>query len=177
VFVKIRQLKPQEISLHRNLRLCALRDSPDSFAETAADVEARPFSYWETLTRTVTEPERHVMYLAYDDEDIFGSTYGLRSSESSDMARIGGMWVSPLQRRNGIGRALLDSVLSWSREHGFKHLSLWAPYANAAALALYHRAGFRQTRRRRPLPTNAIIETVELEMSHQPLPPSLRSGR
>ena len=39
--VKIRKLEPHEISLHRDLRLCALRDSPDSFAETAADAEAR----------------------------------------------------------------------------------------------------------------------------------------
>jgi len=123
--VKIRKLEPHEISLHRDLRLCALRDSPYSFAETAADAEAKPYSYWEALTRSVTEPERHVMYLACDGEDIFGSTYGIRDSENNDMARVGGMWVAPLHRRNGIGRVLLESVLSWSREHGFRRLGLW----------------------------------------------------
>jgi GNAT superfamily N-acetyltransferase len=174
--VRIRKLEPHEISLHRDLRLCALRDSPDSFAETATDAEARPFSYWETLTRSVTEPNRHVMYLACDGDDIFGSTYGLRDSESNDMARIGGMWVAPLHRRHGIGRALLEAVRSWAREHGFKRMGLWAPSENAAALALYQQAGFRQTGRRRPLPTNAMLEIVELELSNQPLHPSLRSG-
>ena len=167
--MKIRKLEPHEISLHRDLRLCALRDSPYSFAETAADAEAKPYSYWEALTRSVTEPERHVMYLACDGEDIFGSTYGIRDSENNDMARVGGMWVAPLHRRNGIGRVLLESVLSWSREHGFRRLGLWAPSANAAALALYEHAGFRQTGRRRPLPTNATIETVELELSPRDL--------
>jgi GNAT superfamily N-acetyltransferase len=106
------------------------------------------------------------MYLACDGDDIFGSTYGLRDSESSDMARIGGMWVAPLHRRHGIGRALLEAVRSWAREHGFKRMGLWAPSENAAALALYQQAGFRQTGRRRPLPTNAMLEIVELELSN-----------
>lgn len=172
--MKIRKLGPHEISLHRDLRLCALRDSPDSFAEMATDAEARPLSYWEALTRSVTEPDRHVMYLACEGNDVFGSTYGLRDSEGGDMARIGGMWVAPLHRRNGIGRVLLESVLSWSREHGFKRVGLWAPSANAAALALYQHAGFRQTGRRRPLPANAKIETIELELSNQPLHPNLQ---
>jgi ribosomal protein S18 acetylase RimI-like enzyme len=105
------------------------------------------------------------MYLACDGDDVLGSAYGLRASESSDMARIGGMWVAPLHRRHGIGRALLESVLSWSHEHGFKRLSLWAPMSNTAALGLYQQAGFKQTGRRRPLPTNAVVEVVELELS------------
>jgi GNAT superfamily N-acetyltransferase len=104
------------------------------------------------------------MYLASDGDDVFGSTYGLRDSACSDMARIGGMWVAPLHRRRGIGRALLETVCSWAREHGFKRIGLWAPSESAAALALYQQAGFRQTGRRRPLPTNATVEIVELEL-------------
>jgi ribosomal protein S18 acetylase RimI-like enzyme len=71
---------------------------------------------------------------------------------------------------------LLEAVRSWAREHGFKRIALWAPSENAAALALYQQAGFRQTGRRRPLPTNAMLEIVELELSNQPLHPSLGSG-
>ena len=135
-------MESHEISLHRDLRLCALRDSPDSFADTAVAAEGRPFTYWETFTRSVTEPGRHVMYLACDGDDVLGSTCGIRDSESRDVARVGSMWVAPLHRGRGIGQALLESVLSWSREHGFTRLKLWAPSANAAALALYENAGF-----------------------------------
>jgi len=161
--VKIRRLQPHEITLHRDLRLCALRDSPDSFAETAAEAEARPFSYWEDLTRSVTDPDRHVMFLAYEGDAVFGSTYGLRDSENRDAARVGGTWVAPSHRRRGVGHALLQAVLSWARNQGFKGLRLWAPSANAAALALYRQAGFAGTGRRRPLPTNAELQIVELE--------------
>ena len=52
-------------------------DAPESFGETAVEVEARPTSYWEDLTRSVTEP-----------------------------GRVGGMWVDPAWRRRGVGRLL-----------------------------------------------------------------------
>jgi GNAT superfamily N-acetyltransferase len=162
----IRKLEAHEISLHRELRLRALRDSPDSFAETATDAEARPFSYWETMTRSVSEPDRHVMYLACDGDDIVGSTYGLRDSENVDIARVGGMWVAPLHRRRGIGRGLLEAVRLWAHEHGFNRMRLWAPAESAAALALYQQAGFRKTGHHRPLPSNAAFEVVELELSN-----------
>lgn len=38
--MEIRSLEPHEFNLHRELRLRALRDAPDSFDETFADVES-----------------------------------------------------------------------------------------------------------------------------------------
>src|SRR5262249_12003664 len=116
--VKIRRLEPYEIALHRDIRLRALRDAPDSFAETAAEAEARPASYWEELTRSVTEPGRHVMFLACEGDAIHGSTYGLRDPENGDAGRVGGTWVAASRRRQGVGKALLQAVFFWARERG-----------------------------------------------------------
>ena len=159
----IRKLESHEIALHRELRLNALRDSPDSFADTAEEVEQRPSPYWEDLTRSVTEPDRHIMFIACDGDVVVGSIYGLRDREHCDVARIGGTWVAPSRRRRGVGRELLEAVVSWAREHGFSRLALWAPSASAAALALYRQAGFKNTGRRRPLRNNSPHEAVELE--------------
>jgi len=156
-------LEPHEITLHRDLRLRALRDSPDSFEETAAEAEARPFSYWENLTRSVTEPDRHVMFLACESDAVCGSMYGLRDPEHGDAGRIGGAWVAPSHRRQGVGRVLLQAVFAWARERGFWRLRLWAPANNAAALALYRHSGFKDTGRQRPLPTNTDLQILELE--------------
>ena len=161
--MRIRTLEPHEITLHRDLRLRALRDSPNSFGETAAETEARPLSYWEDLTRSVTEPARHIMFLACEGDAVYGSTYGLRDPQNADAGRIGGMWVAPSHRRQGLGRALLRAVFSWAGEHGFKCLRLWAPAKNDAALVLYRHAGFKDTGHRRPLPTDADLHVVELE--------------
>ena len=73
--MRIRTLEPHEIALHRDIRLRALRDCPYSFAETAKEAEARPFSYWEELTRSVTELDRHVMFLACEGDAVCGSAY------------------------------------------------------------------------------------------------------
>ena len=75
--MKIRALEPHEISFHRQLRLRVLNDAPDSFAETAAEAEARPLSYWEELTRSVTEPNRHVMFVAFEGDVILAQRTGL----------------------------------------------------------------------------------------------------
>ena len=73
------------------------------------------------------------------------------------------MWVEPAWRRCGVGRALLQEVFRWAREHGLSRLGLWAPAHSPAALALYGQAGFRETGNLRPLPTNPLLQIVEME--------------
>jgi hypothetical protein len=80
----LRRLEPHEASLHRDLRLRALYEAPDSFGEMFADVPARPSSYWEDLTRSVTESGRQVMFLAYEGNDVLGSAYGLLDRDRSE---------------------------------------------------------------------------------------------
>jgi GNAT superfamily N-acetyltransferase len=161
------------VNLHRDLRLRALSDSPDSFGEAFADVATRPSSYWDDLTRSVTEPKRNVMFLACEDEHVLGSTYGLLDRERSDAGRVGGMWVEPTWRRRGVGRALLQEVFSWAHDRGLTRLGLWAPAHSPAAISLYRRAGFRTEADYRTLlagagfeltaviPTPSLVSVVE----------------
>jgi GNAT superfamily N-acetyltransferase len=162
--MKIRALDPCEVNSHRELRIRVLNDSPNSFGEIASEAEARPLSYWEDLTRSVTDPNRHVMFVAFECDAIVGTTYGLLDHERSDVGRLGGMWVDPSQRRRGVGRSLLAAVLAWARERGLKRVGLWAPASEPAAIRLYFRAGFRDTRRQRPLPNNGALRIVEMEI-------------
>jgi len=77
---------------------------------------------------------------------------------------VGGLWVDPAWRRRGVGLALLGEVFGWARARGFERLGLWAPAHPPAALALYSRAGFRETGERRPLPTNPSLTIIALEI-------------
>ena len=52
----LRRLESYEVDLHREIRLRALQGAPDSFGESYAEVAAMPVSYWQNLTRSVTEP-------------------------------------------------------------------------------------------------------------------------
>jgi GNAT superfamily N-acetyltransferase len=161
--VSLRRLAPPEVDLHRDLRLRALRESPDSFGESFTEAAARPLQYWETLTRSVTEPSAQVMLLACRGDDVLGSTYGLLDRTRADAGRVGGMWVDPAWRRDGVGRALLEGVIDWAERRGLGQLGLWAPAHSPAAIALYTGAGFRATGERRPIPTNPSVWIVAME--------------
>lgn len=161
--MEIRALEPNEVCLHRELRLRALRDSPRSFGETVTEAESRPLAYWEEFTRSVTVPGPHVMFLALEGEDVYGSIYGTLDRERNDAGRVGGTWVVPSRRRQGYGRALLEAVFVWARRRNLTHLRLWAPVHSPAAIALYRQAGFRETDQRRPMPNYAGLEIVEME--------------
>ncbi|WNZ25968.1 GNAT family N-acetyltransferase [Leptolyngbya sp. NK1-12] len=161
----IRRLEPHEINLHREIRLRALHDSPNSFGETLAEAEAKPIAYWEALTESVTTGS-HVMFLAYNSDTIQGCVYGLLDREREQAGRIGGMWVAPAYRRQGIGQTLLEAVLAWAAEQGLTHLGLWAPVANPAAIHLYQNAGFRPTGQQKVLSAaNTPLQIVEMELN------------
>lgn len=64
------------------------------------------------------------------------------------------LWVDPAARGAGLGLRLIEAVADWARENGARSLELSVTANNAAAAALYARAGFTETGRRRPLPAD-----------------------
>lgn len=63
-----------------------------------------------------------------------------------DRAWIGGMGIGPCWRGQGYGSLLLDHLLEAMRAAGARSAQLEALTINTPALALYERAGFRDTR-------------------------------
>lgn len=158
----VRRLRADETTLLKTLRLGALAESPDAFGDSLAAARARPDSYWTEMTQSVTEPDRHAMFLAEDVAAAVGIAFGLVDRERADRAHLGGMWVDPTARCRGVGRALVDAILAWARERGFRDVVLWVTEGNAAAMALYERAGFTRTGRRDHLPSNPSLPTCEM---------------
>lgn len=56
--------------------------------------------------------------------------------------------VAPEARRQGLGRGLLEAALSAARDKSAEEMFLEVAADNAAAIALYARAGFTETGRR-----------------------------
>ena len=158
----VRRLRADETTLLKTLRLRALAESPDAFGDSLATARARPDAYWTEMTRSVTEPDRHAMFLAEDAAAAVGIAFGLVDRERADRAHLGGMWVDPAGRRRGVGRALVDAVLAWARERGFAAVVLWVTEGNAEAEALYERMGFTRTGRSDRLPSNSRLAVYEM---------------
>ncbi len=73
--------------------------------------------------------------------------------------------VAPAYTRQGIGRALLQQVLSWVRARGGGHLSLEVGVTNLPAIRLYEQTGFVQVGLRRnfyPGPEDALVMEIKV---------------
>lgn len=81
----------------------------------------------------------------------------LRVGAEAEVLRLG---VRPAQRRHGWGRMLLDGVRERLRADGTTRIFLEVRAGNAAALALYRAAGFRETGRRRDYYPNPPEDAV-----------------
>lgn len=162
--MRLRRLEAHESSLLRELRLRALRDAPRSFRDTYSEIAAKPSSYWDDLTRSVTEPGKNVMLLAYEEDKPVGLVFGLVDLVQSKDGRVGGMWVDPMWRRRGIGAALLQEVASWARERGFERLRLWCVVDSVGPGSLYRKLGFQETGNQQPLSAESTLRVAEMEL-------------
>lgn len=162
--LNVRSLCPGETALLRDLRLRALRDAPEQFGETLEEVLARPRERWEALAVSIVPPSTQAMFLAEVTGDPVGSVYALHDAESTDVGRVGGMWVAPEQRRRGIGMALIDAVQVWALKLGKRRLRLWVARDGGAGRRLYERAGFRLTGAERAFPGAPSRRIVEMNL-------------
>ncbi|AFZ31757.1 GCN5-related N-acetyltransferase [Gloeocapsa sp. PCC 7428] len=97
-------------------------------------------------------PAGRLLIAEYDDR-IAGCA-GLRKI-GEDVGEIKRMYVRPEYRRKGIGKALVQAIISEAQQIGYSKLRLdCAPFAKAAQ-ALYHSVGFQRIQ---PYPESEIPE-------------------
>ncbi|HTO55272.1 MAG TPA: GNAT family N-acetyltransferase [Myxococcota bacterium] len=154
----IRSLREHEWQLLRELRLRALRDSPDSFSPLAEDVAREPDEYWQRGAR-VFASQQAALLLAERD----GQAVGLVSATATGgTGYIGAMWLDPAARGTGLGRALLDAACKTLRDRGCAKIALSVTETNGAAIALYRSAGFALTGEWKPLRPGSPLRNLEM---------------
>lgn len=80
-----------------------------------------------------------VTVCATEDGNVLGYGFVVVAGEDADVANVA---VSPAQRRKGIARKMLESLVSKAGSLGVKRLYLEVRVSNAAAMALYLKMGF-----------------------------------
>lgn len=141
----------------RDVRLAALKDTPDWFWATYEEEVDQPEEWWRDFL------EAAAWFIAYDGERPIGIAAGIRSSrlDESERALIS-MWVSPDARGQGIGRQLVEATKDWARADGALSLQLEVTNTNLGATRLYERCGFKATGQTEPLPRDPSL--IEQEM-------------
>jgi GNAT superfamily N-acetyltransferase len=154
--LQIRKLDRSAAFLLREIRIAALHDAPDEFAETAAEALARSDDDWRDLAPFA--------FVAEVDGRCVGMTFAFTDPSDASTARIGGMWVATGLRRKGIGFALLEAALSWARIEKKSRIALWARLASPGQ-DLYRRANFVLTGVQKPFPGRPSHELVEMQFN------------
>jgi len=101
------------------------------------------------------EPIR-ASFVAEADGAIVGFAVASRAGELAELESVA---VSQSARRNGIGNALCQQVMDWSR-HGASELELEVRASSDGALALYRSLGFVEQARRREYYRNPTEDAV-----------------
>jgi len=146
--VLIRHVDEDDWPTVRDVRLRALRESPDAFGSSLPREERFAESHWRMRLRTSTT------WVALDDS---GEPRGLvtliqEPGSPEDDRHVVSLWVAPEVRRQGIGWSLLDAAVRGGAAQGAATVSLWVVDDNASAVDLYVRAGFTRTGERQVLP-------------------------
>lgn len=163
--MRLRRLQAEDAVPLRELRLRALREDPGAFAETYEEARDRPLQDWASWIAD----ESRVIVVATDGGRWVGMVACRLLGDTSTW--LTALWVDPAVRGAGLGLRLIDAVAVWAQERGRAAVELSVTTNNQAAATLYARAGFAETGRRRPLPSDPSRTEVFLRRLSPARPP------
>lgn len=141
--IEIKLITPDEVEAYWQLRLQALQDSPEAFGATYEDSVAIPL---ETVRARIQTSEDHFILGAYTEVGELVGMVGFRREDGTKVKHKGfiwGMFVSPRARQQGVGRKLLQHLLTRvDGAQGLDQVTLMVVTSNEQARKLYLSLGF-----------------------------------
>ena len=158
----VRRLQPDEWQAYRAIRLRALADAPDAFGSTLAAEQGLPDQTWASRVAKSAVSGIDCALVAQENGLLVGLLWAKVDARDAGRVNLFQMWVAPASRGRGVAAALLDEALGWARSRATRVVHLGVNDANAGALGLYERAGFR--RLGAPYPMREGAPHMEQEM-------------
>ena len=140
----VRPLRSSEFIQWRDLRLRALRESPDAFGSRYEDQVKWPLSRWRERAAALAAGDNQIMFVAEAADGHLAGCAGAYVRPDGVPAVIS-MWTEPESRRHGVAKALLAALADWGRRRGACRLGLSVIRGNHPATQLYLSFGFHPT--------------------------------
>jgi [ribosomal protein S18]-alanine N-acetyltransferase len=142
------------------IRPAAPADLDALLAIEQASAGAPHWSHSQWLATLRPDQETTPMRAVFAAEANRGIVGFAVASRAGELAELESVVVSPSARRKGIGKALCQQVMDWSRNTGATELELEVRASSAGALALYRSLGFVEQGRRREYYRNPTEDAV-----------------
>jgi ribosomal protein S18 acetylase RimI-like enzyme len=159
---RVHRVREVEWLALRDTRLRALADSPDAFGSTLLRETAFSDADWQEWARDAATGGTEACFLAWVEDEPVGIV-GAYVEDGGDHVHLIAMWVAPDARRHGLGRALVDAIVSWAIACGKPAVRLDVLENNADAVELFAVAGFAPTGRSKQYKDRPHLTTIELE--------------
>jgi len=162
----IKLLVPDEWLRLRDIRLSALRESPDAFLSTYEQEQDYSERQWRA---EFARGDWNVGLIEGRPVSLLGVTR--ESSTPEQECYLEYLWVSPECRRSGVARTMLTAIIERLRTSGMTTVFLWVLDGNEPAKRLYEHCGFTSTGltqrpRRSPLRSEELMRLIFRERSH-----------
>lgn len=161
--IEVRTLAEDEWATYREVRLRALKESPEAFAADLEDEAEYDEEFWRSRMN------RSRRLLAEVDGQVVGVVSVGDDSTDDELAtgELFGLWVTPEWRGRSVAAALVREGAQRALADGMRQLSYWVGTDNGRAVAFASSFGFRPTDDRRamggdaPVPGDEQIEGEE----------------
>jgi RimJ/RimL family protein N-acetyltransferase len=147
--ILVRQLGLADRNAYFQLRLRGLKAHPELFGQSYEEALAKGAAQHDAMLQGSQAAEGDFLLGAYTSADtpligVVGLARNQRDRERHKAAVIG-MYVAPEAVGRGVGRALLNELLTRAaRVHGLRQIQLMVDSSNEAARKLYESLGFRK---------------------------------
>lgn len=109
------------------------------------------------LPARYAEPES-VLLLGFLGDEAVGCVAVKQRRDRPGDCEMKRLWTEPAARGTGMGRALIEAAMAWSRQQGAKTLLLdTVAVAMPDAVRLYRRLGFVETERHNANPVSGLL--------------------
>jgi ribosomal protein S18 acetylase RimI-like enzyme len=143
--ITIRALGAADLQAYKALRDAMLAAYPDAFTSEAAAEVRKPATTYASRFGLDRPEDGHFTLGAWLGDRLVGAITCDREqrSKTRHIGHLVGMMVDTGAQGRGVGHALLDAFLEAARRcDGLEMITLTVTSTNAAAIALYRRAGF-----------------------------------
>jgi ribosomal protein S18 acetylase RimI-like enzyme len=162
--MEVRRLRPDEGQRIKELRLAALKDSPDAFSSKLVEEELYGDGWWTDRAASASNDETAI--LVAEDGDRWAGMIGLFPDPAvEDALHVWGMWVAPGYRGRKVGAALLDEALEVATQTSATSVRLHVVVTNESATLLYERRGFQPVGEPHPFPSDTNPNLIQVEMA------------